>query len=67
MKLNDSAYVRNRIGFFLPWPNLRELQSFGGNWPKIVLAVEVIDGTSHEINRPVNNQEQFYSGHRHYH
>ena len=31
------------------------------------MAVGAIDGTSHEINRPVNNQGLFYSGHRRSH
>ena len=52
---------------FLYWPDLCEWQSFRGNWPKIALAVRAINGTSHEIHRPVNNQEQFYSRHRYYH
>ena len=68
MKLNDYCLCKKPIwNFFLQWPNLREWQSFRGNWPTTALAVGAIDGKSHEINRPVNNQEQFYYGHRHYH
>lgn len=36
-------------------------------WKKIHCAVGAIDGTSHEINRPSSEQEQYYSGNRHYH
>ena len=61
------SMLETELETFLHWPNLREWQSFRGNWPRIAMAVAAIDGTSHEINRPVNNQGQFYSGHSHYH
>ena len=37
-------------------------------WEKLADAVGAIDGTSHEIYRPMNEpQQQFYSGNRSYH
>ena len=36
-------------------------------WPKIEGAVGSIDATSHETCHPTNNQEHYYTSHRHYH
>jgi hypothetical protein len=52
---------------FIEWPTINEWQNLRWNWPKIVPAVGAIDGTSHEIYRPKINQQQYFSGHRHYH
>jgi DDE superfamily endonuclease/Helix-turn-helix of DDE superfamily endonuclease len=52
---------------YLQWPSIQEWLSLRGAWRRIPMAVGAIDGTSHEIYRPVQNQEQFYSGHRHFH
>ena len=35
-------------------------------WPKIEGAVGTIDATSHETWHPSNNQEHYYTSHRHY-
>ena len=52
----------------IKWPSLREWQNFRGNWENLADAVGAIDGTSHEIYRPMNEpQQQFYSGNRSYH
>ena len=53
---------------FIRWPSAGEWLALRGNWRKIPLAVGSIDGTSHRIYRPkVEPQEQYYSGHRHFH
>lgn len=52
---------------YLQWPVTAEWSSYCGNWPKIPVAVYAIDGTSHKIYRPVNNQQQYYLSHRAYH
>ena len=49
------------------WPGVDEWRSLQGVWEEIPSAVGAIDGTSHQIYRPVEHQEQFYSGHRHVH
>ena len=53
---------------YIKWPTFNEWQAFRGKWHKIPDAVGAIDGTSHEIYRPLTEpQEQFYSGNRAYH
>jgi hypothetical protein len=49
------------------WPSMEEWDSLRDNWPELKGAVGCIDGTSHRINRPTENQGLFYSGHRHMH
>ena len=49
----------------IEWPSLAEWRSLCGNWRDIPVAVGAIDATSHTIDRPIEEQEQFYSGHRH--
>ena len=50
------------------WPSQREWRDLRGNWPEMPAVVGCIDGTSHEILMPmVENQAEFYSGHRKYH
>ena len=50
------------------WPSQREWRYLRGNWPEMPAVVGRIDGTSHEILMPmVDNQAEFYSGHRKYH
>ena len=43
------------------------VDSLRDNWPELKGAVGCIDGTSHRINRPTENQGLFYSGNRHMH
>ena len=43
---------------YIKWPSLREWQNFRGNWEKLADAVGAIDGTSHEIYRPMNEPQQ---------
>lgn len=53
---------------YIKWPSRREWNAMRGTWPELPDAVGSIDGTSHEIYRPiVEPQEQYYSGHRQYH
>ena len=53
---------------FIRWPTWQEWDAMRGIWPELHDAVGSIDGTSHEIYRPiVEPQEQYYSGHRQYH
>ena len=41
-----------------------KMEGFKGNWPEMPAVVGCIVGTSHEILRPmVENQAEFYSGH----
>ena len=50
------------------WPGLADWNSLRGNWRYFPNAVGCIDGTPHEIYRPqVEDQREFFSGHRHYH
>ena len=55
------------LQYYLLWPTLEEWSNLRSNWNKFEMAVGAIDGTSHEIYRPSENQEQFYSGYRCYH
>ena len=49
-------------------PTFAEWNALLGNWRFFPDAVGCIDGTPHEIYRPeVEPQDDFYSGHRHYH
>ena len=53
---------------FIKWPLIHELEAVSGIWSKLPIAVGSIDGTSHEIYRPiVEPQDHYYSGHRQYH
>lgn len=50
------------------WPTVDEWRRMRGGWPDIPFIVGAIDGTSHAIYRPSNeDQAEFYSGHRHRH
>lgn len=51
----------------ITWPSIEEWESMTGCWPELEEAVGAIDGTSHRIYRPTENQALFYSGHRHIH
>ena len=57
----------NALSTYIQWPSIQDWQMMQGHWPRISIAVGDIDGTSHQIYRPLNNQQQFYSGHRSYH
>ena len=53
---------------FIVWPSVDEWKSMAYTWEKIPAAVGAIDGTSHEIYRPSDeDQAIYYSGHRQYH
>lgn len=52
-------------GSRIRWPERHEWISMKHTWPELPGAVGVIDGTSHSIYRPKNNQAHYYSGHRH--
>jgi len=55
------------LSTFVQWPSVEEWQAMRGRWPKITDAVGAIDGTSHEIYRPIDNEREFFSCHRGYH
>lgn len=57
-------YFKNQV----TWPTIAEWNALRGNWRSFPDGVGCIDGTPHEIYRPlVEPQRQFYSGHRHFH
>lgn len=57
-----------RLNFYMTWPTINEWRDLRNNWPEIPMAVGAIDGTSHEIYRPMTEpQQMYYSGHRNYH
>lgn len=57
-------YLRNQI----EWPNPLVWNNLMGNWPEFPNVVGAIDGSPHEIYRPLTEpQRLYYSGHRHYH
>ena len=57
-------YFQNQV----VWPSIVQWNALRGNWSSFPDAVGCIDGTPHRIYRPlVEPQEDFYSGHRHYH
>ena len=49
------------------WPSVEEWNEMRGEWDGLSSCVGSIDGTSHEIYRPIENQALFYSGYRGYH
>jgi len=51
----------------ISWPSRREWLNMRGKWPELQDVVGCIDGTSHEIYRPCENQGLYFSGHRRYH
>ena len=48
------------------WPSSQQWNSLHGSWQEMS-DVAVIDGISHEIHRPQDGQEDYYSGNRHMH
>jgi len=52
---------------YIRWLTLEEWERLRGNWPYMDVAVGAIDGTSHEIYKPKEHQEMYYSGHRKFH
>ncbi len=66
--LNEMIPVlHNLLAPEIVWPTNAEWQRLRGIWKRIPNAVGAIDGTSHPIYRPTNNQQDYYSGHRHFH
>ena len=51
----------------ISWPSLRQWRHHQNSWRYFPNAVGAIDGTYTPINRPSENQGNFYSGHRHRH
>lgn len=51
----------------ITWPSIDKWESMRGCWSELEEAVGAIDGTSHRIYRPTENQALFYSGHRDIH
>lgn len=51
----------------ITWPSLRQWRNLRNTWRHFPNAVGAIDGTYTPINRPMVNQRNFYSGHRHRH
>ncbi len=50
------------------WPSLKEWNGLRRNWRSFPNAVGCIDGTPHEVYRPLTEpQREFFSGYRHYH
>jgi hypothetical protein len=64
---NMVSFLDTALEQYLQWPTVDEWSNLRGNWNKIPVAVGAIDGTSHEIYRPKEDQEQFYSGYRSFH
>lgn len=62
-----TSVLEAKLRHYLQWPSDQDWRSLRGNWRRVPCAVGSIDGTSHEIYRPVHNQERYYSGHRNYH
>ncbi len=70
-----SRYIRRMIPILhqflrreVVWPTAQQWQELRGVWSCIRNAVGAIDGTSHHIYRPSNeDQQHFYSGYRHMH
>ena len=53
---------------FIRWPSDEEWEDKIGYWENFPYAVGVIDGTLHEIQRPITDpQELYYNGRVHYH
>ena len=51
----------------IKWPTRREWTRLKNSWPDLPGVVGAIDGTSHKIQKPLENQRKFYSGCRKYH
>lgn len=52
----------------IQWPGVDVWRAMRGAWPEVPFAVGALDGTSHQIYRPSNeDQREYYSGHRHRH
>ena len=50
------------------WPTTEHWLQLRGRWPMFYGAVGAIDGTLHEIQRPLTeNKHEFYSGYSRYH
>ena len=57
-------YFKNQV----TWPSLNEWIGLRGNWHSFPNAVGCVDGTPHEVYRPLTEpQREFFGGHRHYH
>lgn len=57
-------YFRSQIS----WPTVEEWLEYRGRWQVFPSAVGAIDGTLHEIRRPLTEpQHEFYSGYSRYH
>lgn len=59
--------LRRHYSPMIRWPEHQEWISMKHTWPELPGVVGAIDGTSHTIYRPKNNQAHYYSGHRHAH
>lgn len=57
----------NHFSGSITWPSRREWRQLRGRWRRLPEAVGAIDGTSHEIYIPQEDQHLYYSGHRSYH
>lgn len=57
----------HHLKHFVSWPTAQEWSLMQKTWEMFPTAVGCIDGTLHKINRPTENQQLFYSGHRHFH
>ena len=65
--VNEIWPVLHRVfGRSLPWPTAQEWLSKRFNWPSLPGVVGCIDGTSHEILTPEDDNRTYYSGHRRY-
>ena len=51
----------------ISWPTLRQWRNLRNTWRHFPNAVGAIDGTYTPINRPQENQQRFFNGHRHRH
>lgn len=60
--------LRQYFSNYVNWPSLEEWEGKVGQWENFRECVGVIDGTLHEIYRPITDpQERYYSGHVKYH
>ena len=50
------AYSPQNTFALIRWPNIEEWDGLRDNWLELKGAVGCIDGTSHRINRPTENQ-----------
>lgn len=62
------SLCHEKLGHYITWPSVDEWRAKRGHWDNLFPAVGAIDGTSHEVRRPLNEpQGHYYSGYRKFH